>query len=468
MIVFMTMWCPAISGRPGPAYLALAEAIAEAVAARQLIAGDRLPPQRDLAYRLGLSLSTVTRGYSEAARRGLLEGTVGRGTYVRQPGPKVAAAWGATLTRPSDGPIDFANNLPFAGSAATALARCLAGLASDSGLGAFLDHTPEAAMRRHAEVGAHWIGLLGLGIRGRSISLVNGAQQGLFVSLLALTRPGDAILVEELTYPPVLAIARQLGLTPIPVAMDREGLLPDALDTAAISTGARLLYVMPTLQTPTAATMGESRRRAVAEVALRRGLTIIEDDVFAFLPRFRPPPLATFAPENTLFLTSTSKSLAPGLRVGFVHAPSRLESALRSAIALSSWMPPPFMAEIAARWIEDGTAEKLNSEQRTEAEFRQKLSRRILDGYDIRADPSGFHVWLCLPKGIRAGTFEAAGGQQGVLLRASSIFAVDAKAAPEAVRLCLSHEPDRERVALGLARIAALLQSTADSSAFVV
>ena len=108
----MTIWQPSLQDRSGPAYLALADAIAEAVAAQRLLPGDRLPAQRDLAYRLGLSLSTVTRGYSEAVRRGLLEGTVGRGTFVRRPGSKHREAWSATLARPADGPIDFASNLP--------------------------------------------------------------------------------------------------------------------------------------------------------------------------------------------------------------------------------------------------------------------------------------------------------------------------------------------------------------------
>ena len=465
----MTIWLPALRGRHGPAYRALADAIGDAVTEGQLAVGDRLPPQRDLAYRLSLSLSTVTRAYAEATRRGLVEGTVGRGTYVRRPGAQPSPAWHPTLARPVEGPIDFASNLPFIGGAAAALARTLAALSVEGDLASCLDHAPEAAMRRHAEAGARWIGeQLGLGADGRSVCLVNGAQQGLFVSMLALTRPGDAILVEELTYPPVLAIARHLGLSPIPVAMDHEGLCAEALDALSASTGARLLYTMPTLHTPTAATMTEARRRAVAAIVIRRALTVIEDDVFGFLPRLRPPPLAAFAPDNTLFVTSTSKSLAPGLRVGYVHAPARLEGTLLSAIALSSWMPPPLMAEIATRWIEDGTAHRLNEEKRVEAEFRQALAGRTFDGLAMRSDPCGSHIWLALPRALHAEAFETAARDEGVLVRRAVTFAVDPKTAPAAIRICLSHEPSRDRAMLGLARIAALLEDRSDASAFVV
>lgn len=464
----MTKWNPTLDDRSQPAYLALADAIAEGVRSGSLAPEDRLPPQRDLAFALGLSLSTVTRAYGEATRRGLVEATVGRGTYVRRPGAGATLPWHPTLARPVDGPIDFASNLPLAGHAAPLLASSLAALAAEDHLETFLDHAPDAAMRRHAEAGARWIAGLGLAAEGRSVSVVNGAQQGLFASFLALTRPGDAVLVEELTYPPVMAIARHLALSLVPVTMDDQGLVPEALDMRAATTGAHIVHTMPTLQTPTAATMDTERRRAIADICHRRGLTIIEDDVFAFLPKERPPPLASFAPESALFITSTSKSMAPGLRVGFVHAPSRLEPALRSAIAVSSWMPPPLMAEIAARWIADGTAELLNSQQRAEAEWRQALARQVLAGSDMRSDPNGFHIWLRLPETTRAETFESAARDAGVLLRGSATFAVDAKAAPNAVRLCLSHEPERGRVREGLERLASLPASASDSSAFVV
>lgn len=464
----MTIWLPSLHGRSGPAYLALADAIAEAVAGQRLVPGDRLPAQRDLAYRLGLSLSTVTRGYSEAVRRGLLEGTVGRGTHVRRPGSNHGDAWSATLARPADGPVDFASNLPFPGGAAAALARTLAELSAGRELGAFLSHAPDAASKRHADAGTRWIATLGGDHKGRSVIVTNGAQQGLFAALLALTRPGDAILAEELTYPPVLAIARHLGLTVLPVAMDGEGMRPDSLEAQARLTGARLVHTMPTLQTPTAATMSGERREDVARIVVRHGLTVVEDDVFGFLPRHRPAPLAAYAPDRTVLVTSTSKSLAPGLRIGFLQAPDTIAADLRSAVALSSWMPPPLMAEIVARWIDDGTADRLNGDQRAEADHRQGMARRLLDGYAMRSDRSGFHVWLTLPEGWSSDSFEAAARRDGVLLRGGGIFAVERRTAPEAVRLCLSHEVDRDRVLLGLERVAALLRRRPDAGAFVV
>lgn len=468
----MTSWIPDLSGAPGPAYLALADMIAAGVATGRLSPGDRLPTQREMAYRLGLSLNTVTRAYSEAVRRGVLEGTVGRGTFVRRPTAArslAAEIADATLIRPAGGPVDFARNLPFRGAAAAAaLSRTLADLSRSPGLGAFLDHQPDTDSDRHAEVGAEWIGTLGLGPAGRCVVLTNGAQQGLFVALLALTRPGDAILVEELAFPPLLSMARHLGLQVLPVALDDDGIRPEALDELCRTTAARVLCCAPTLHTPTGLVMSVGRRQAIAGLAERHGLTVVEDDVFGFLPRTRPAPLAAHAPDRSILVTSVSKSFAAGLRVGYLHAPIRLQGALRSAVALSSWMPPPLMAEIATRWIEDGTGERLTEAQRTETEHRQALARDVLARFGPQGEPSGFHLWLPLPERWRADDFEAAARRSGVELRSGTSFTVDNRARPPAVRLCLSHELDRDRVRHGLMRVAELLVGGHDEDAFVV
>ncbi|MBK1625484.1 PLP-dependent aminotransferase family protein [Afifella marina] len=467
----MAMWIPDFSRFSGPAYAALAEAIGTAISEGDLSAGERLPPQRDLAWRLGLSLSTVTRGYGEAVRRGFLEGSVGRGTYVRDAKAVTAAAsgaWNTGLARPAGDAIDFANNLPPLGGAERQLAETLRAISGEPGLAAFLDHWPGRTAERHAEAAGAWIETLGLSRQGRAIVLTNGSQQGLFVALLALARPGDAILAEALSYAPVLAAAERLGLKVFPVAMDEEGLLPQSLEEQCKATAARLLYTMPTLHTPTTATMSEARRRAVAEVAERHGIDILEDDVFGFLPRSRPAPLGTYLPEQTIYVASTSKSLAPGLRVGYLSAPVRHEKALRAGVALSSWMPPPLMAEIATRWIEDGTAERLNEEKRQIAEGRQALARETLKGSRVVADPAGFHIWLHLPEGWRPDAFEAAAQREGVALRSARSFCVDPAVVPSAVRLCLSHEASQARVEDGLLRLKRLLDEKPGEAAFIV
>jgi len=464
----MTMWRPILNGRKGPAYLALADAIAEGVSTGVLRPRDRLPTQRSVAYELRLSLNTVSRAYAEATRRGFLEGEVGRGTFVRVAGWQPVEAQPVRMARPLSGPIDFSLNLPFVGNAEAALAQTLESLSQSPVLSSYLHHDRSDDPRRHMEAGARWMGRLKLPDTGRSVMLCNGAQHGLLVALLALLRPGDVLLVEALTYAPVKSMARHLGLSLCPVAMDDDGLKPDALDDACASTRAKVLYCLPTLHTPTAITMSEARRREIAHVVEKRGLTVIEDDVFGFLPTQRPEPLACFVPDRAIFLTSVSKSIAPGLRVGYLQFPDRLRGSLQAATTMSTWMSPPLMSEIVSRWIIDGTADRLNAEQRNEALARHDLARQVLGPRLAGGDRSGFHVWLPLPDRWDLDAFCADSRRRGVEVQPASVFAVGDGAAPNAIRLCLSHETGRDRVRQGLAIIADLFDGAPEDAALIV
>jgi DNA-binding transcriptional MocR family regulator len=464
----MTIWHPNLDGKSGPKYKLIAQAIGESIADGSLAERDRLPAQRDLAYQLGLSLNTVSRAYAEAIRRGFLHGEIGRGTFVRTSGPLPAEVSQARMTRPWDGPIDFRLNLPAAGEGAAVLAETLGSLSKSAGLSSYLDFQADGDQERHTEAAAAWIGQLGLEASSDDIVLTNGAQNGLMAAMLAVMRPGDVLLTESTTYAPIKAMARHLGLKLFPLAMDGEGLLPEALEAACGTTAAKTLFCLPTLHTPTTVTMTLERRRNIAEIARKHELVIIEDDVFGFLPPDRPPPLASFAPECTVFVTSVSKCLAPGLRIGYLHAPSRFHRSLRTAVNLSCWMPAPLMAEIASIWIEEGTAQRLNDYQRSEAQLRQRMAQRILGAHRPRADPFGFHLWLPLPAHWRADAFRVAAERQGVKVLAGETFAVEQTTAPQAIRLCLSHEATRERVTRGLKIIAALLNETSDPGVLVV
>ncbi len=447
-----------IAGRPGPRFLAIADWIAEGVAAGTLDDGARLPPQRDLAHALGLSLSTVTRAYAEAERRGHVHGEVGRGTFVNTTGRARFEDVSALLrTRPDAGMFDFTMNLPPAGEGAVHLGEALARLSGEANLGRLLDDRSSAAAGAWAAAGAAWIGRLGLAAEGGEVVLTVGAQQGVLAGLMAVTRPGDPVLTESLTYPPLKQMARHLGLKPQPVDMDGHGLLPDALDAACRKTGAKALYCMPTLHSPTTATMLLERRHEITEVARRHGLTIIEDDVFGFLPEDRPPPLAALAPERSIFVTSISKSVGPWLRIGYARVPDGSREAFRAAVEMSCWKPPPLMAEIARRWIEDGTADRLSAWQRDEAKARQGITRRVLRRFPYQSDPCGYHAWLPLPEPWRADDFRVAAERRGVKVLTGDIFAPGRAPAPHALRLALGREASRGRMTAGLEILADLL-----------
>lgn len=455
----MAMWTPRLAGRRGPKYLQIVEAMAEDIETGRLAAGARLPPHRELAYALGLSANTTSRAYAIGVDRALLRGEVGRGTFVRTPGGGPEAHAQIAPNRPEAGPIDLSRNLPTPGLAEPFVAQALADISTAGRLGALLDFHETGDRAAHLAAAVKWLARCGVEAAPDEILITNGAQHGLFCVLSALLRPGDLLLAEALAYPPAQETAERIGARVEAAPLDADGLSPEALDRICAASAPRALYLTPTLQSPTTATLSADRRRAIVEIAERRGLLLIEDDVFGLLKADRPEPIAALAPERTIYLTSVSKCVASGLRVGFVRPPRALAPAIRRAIGLTAWMTPPLNAEIAARLIEDGAADQLIDAHRAAAARRQALAARILSGADLARDPAALHVWLRLPSDWKADVFRMEAARRGALVTEARSFAVRPADAPEAIRLCLSHEPSEERLAAGLRIVAALLNA---------
>jgi DNA-binding transcriptional MocR family regulator len=437
------------SGRP--LYLALADVLSAAIADGHLAPGERLPTHRALAEELGVNTGTVTRAYLEAEQRGLVQGEVGRGTFVRAGSPPASRFdFGATI-RP--GVVDLAYNLPPVAplEEQQILADGLAALANGPNVLRFMHYQPAHVLTEYRETGRRWLARCRVTAPAEEIVLTAGSQHALFATLAALASPGDEVLTEALTYPGLRAVADLLHLRLRSVALDREGLRPDALD-AACTGGARILYLVPTLQNPTTAIMSRRRRLAVAEVARRRQLAIVEDDIHALLlpDAERPLPLAALVPEQGYYIANTAKLLAPALRVSFLRAPRAAVERIGAAVHASVWMSPPLGAELLGRWLETGAADRLLELRRREAVARQTIAAQALKGCRYRAHPAGYHLWLELPPPWRAETFAARALERGVAVTAADAFAVGNAAAPRAVRLCLGGAPDRERLTSAL------------------
>jgi DNA-binding transcriptional MocR family regulator len=291
------------------------------------------------------------------------------------------------------------------------------------------------------------------------VLVTGGAQHGMAVALLSTGAAGDTLLVESLTYPGAKALAQLLDRRLEPVAIDAHGLVPEALDEACAKTGARVLYCMPSMHNPTGTLLSEERRRAVARIARARDLAIVEDDSYGFLCDPAPASIQSFAPERTYFVATLSKCLGPGLRVGFLVAPTEaaFERLVSSASAMT-WMAAPLMGELARLWIEDGTYEHVVAEMRAEARARQALARRMLPAR-TPSDPGSTHLWLELPPPWSAAELTARARERGVALSPSRPFVAGDAPEPRAVRLCLATPPARAQVEAGLGVLRELLDA---------
>ena len=465
-IVIMTSWLPDLAAQPGPRYRAIAEALAEDVRSGALPPGARLPTHRDLAWRLKVTIGTVSRAYAEAERRGLIAGEVGRGTYVR------AAAAAPALRFDSepqgDDVVDLGVHRPRAASEATLLAEALASLAADPELAQLMEYQPHAGRAAERAAGAAWIVRSGgLATTQEQVVVTASGQHAIAAILAAIAEPGDGLAVEALTYPGIRAAASLLHLKLVPLALDEHGVLPDALAAACHAGRVRALYTLPTLHNPTTATMPPERRRALAEVAWRHDVMLIEDDVYGFLLERPLPPLAALAPDHAFYITATSKSLVPGLRVGYAHCPPALVDGVAAAVRAMTYTAPPLMARIASRWIEDGTADRLVREKRAEIARRQQVVQRLFAQQSYRMAPGAAHLWLTLPEPWQGEAFAAAARQRGVAIAPAAAFAVG-RQTPRAARICIGTPPSLAALERGLTRLAELLAAAPEAYLSVV
>lgn len=454
----MTMWLPNLDSRKGPVYRAIADAIDEDVQSGILRAGSRLPPHRDLADHLGVTVTTITRAYTEAARRGLTNGHVGRGTFIRGQEPYDEAGG-------DNGVLDLSINVlmpdkEVANLAAHLFQRRVLPWTQ------LLGYAPKRGHQRHRQAMAAWLKQLGMPADPEYIVLTAGAQHGLTTTLASVLEPGDTLLTEELTYSGVRRVAQLMHLKVRGVAMDAEGLRPDALETAARSTRARVLYCMPRMQNPTSAVMSERRRRQVAALADKYRLIIVEDDTYGFLSPERTP-LAPLIPQRTIFVTSLSKSLFPGLRLGCVVAPAAFLDKIAGAVWTTMISTSPIGADLLSGWIEDGTAARIADWKRHEGAARQIMAKRLLAGERYQTHPLSHHIWLSLPPRWSSDGFVAQARSRGVVLNASSEFAVGDQH-PKAVRLCLGTPRTRAGLEQALTRVAECLNDRAPAARAVV
>ncbi len=397
----------------------------------------------------------MTRAYAEAERRGLISGEVGRGTFVRPAG--TAGTIAAMTEPPTPDFVDLSVNRPQTSGEAALLAKGLREIAGSDDLEALLQYQPHAGRPADRAAGARWIARGGVVTDPDHVLVTQSGQNAVASVLSALTQPGDTIACESLTYPGVRSAASLLNLRLAPVAMDEEGMIPDSFAALCRSGSVKALYALPTLHNPTATVLSLERRQAVVEIARAHGVALIEDDVYGFLLDDAPPPFARLLPELSFYITSTSKSLAPGIRIGYVHAPSSALERVAAALRATIYMATPLMAALATRWIVDGTAERLVAAKRAETAERQALAREILGDARLTGNPAAPHLLLWMPEGWRADTFESAARRQGVGVTPATAFWLGRSAPPNAVRLCLGTPPKRADLIRALQCIAALL-----------
>ena len=423
---------------PRARYKSLVDTFAEAIRSGQLLPGTRLPTHRQLAAEHGLALVTASRVYSELEAMGLVSGETGRGTFVRE--IALPPGQGSGQMTVAAGLLDLNFNYPSLPGQAELLRTALRQLALSGDLEALLRYQPHAGrVHERAAVARHLLNR-GLTVPAEQVLVVSGAQHGLAVSMMTLLKPGDVVAVDALTYSGFKVLAETLHLELVAIPVTPSGPDLDHLHSLCRQRPVRAVYSMPTLHNPLGWVMSLALRERLVAIARQHNLMIIEDGAYAFLAEEAPPPLATLAPERTVYIGGLSKSVATGLRVGFIAAPMAWVSGLERTIMATTWNVPGVMSAIAVGWLEDGTVAQLEAQKRADAQARQALAAQVLRGVKTISHPSSYFLWLPLAEDARADQVAMTLQRAGISVSTAEPFAVSAQV-PHALRLALGSVP---------------------------
>ena len=459
----MTVSAAELASRPGPRYQALADCLAGAIEDARLKPGERLPAQRDLAYDLDVTVGTVGRAYAVLLKRGLVKGEVGRGTFVLDPDrgttipePQHLSIWGAP--RPAH---DLAVNRPVPVPAQAEVFRILGEIAAQgSTLVGLLTYPPYAGLEPHRTALASWLRTFAGPVEGDCVLPAQGTQNGMAMALAAVTRPGDTILMEALTYASNHGLAGRLGLEIQPIAMDEEGATPESLDALARQHRPTAVVLSPDLQNPTLATASLERREALIATIRRHSIVLIEDAVYTPVAATGLPSLRALAPDDTLLVTSISKFLAPGLRLGCVAAPAARMPQLVAAQAHLAVGVSPLIVETVARLIAAGVLEEALAQQRAALHSRRQVALEVLAGLGITSRINALHVLLELPAGADTATTLLHLANAAIQTTPLDVFAVGRTTTPPTLRLSLGAIKDEAGLAACLRMVRQIVHGT--------
>lgn len=461
-----TIWPSSLGDTSGPKYAAVAATIRRAVAAGDLGRGAKLPPVRELAYRLQITPGTVARAYSLLTDEGLLEATVGRGTFVaaeqkpQLPQGETGLIEVDAVPHGSNGvtyPISFLSPaLPEVGQAAL-IRRLLGEVAANPPSGVM--HYPSGAASGKARTAAlDWLAQTPLGALDESdIVLAHGAQNASMLILQTVLRGRTPlVLIEELAYPGFRRAPEMLRADVAPVAMDRHGIIPEALDAAAAAGDTQVLCTCPEVHNPTVIFTPAERREELVEVARARNLQILEDDTYRIGPA-QAPFYRTLAPERTWYVSSISKSLTPALRIGFAIAPHGQGAALRRSAEHSFFGLSAPIVDLAARLLTDPETARIAEKVRAATGALIRSAVNHLGAYDVAWREDVPFLWLHLPAVWRSSAFCLAAEAEGIRVRPADHFAPRDGKPPHAVRIAINGQIDREHFDAAMKRLADLL-----------
>lgn len=453
-----TIWTPKLNSYSGAKYLRLAQAAADAINQRELLANTKLPPQRRLADALGVTVGTVTRAYAVLEQRGYVYAKVGAGTFVR-----------AEESEFKNKQINFATCQPPLTNQISVLSDAMSQLAkSPQRLTQLMAYHGEP-LKEHQLIFSQWLHKRGITQQPEQIVFTHGAQQGIFAVLNGLMQAGDTLLCEGNCYPGIHTAAVQLGINIEPITLSDEGLDLSELEQKIIAHQPKVLYITPNNQNPTCIQYNLSQRQAILALTKKYNLVILEDDVNYCLSSEWHSPIWSIEqgseqnkdPGHVIYLSSLSKVFCGGLRQGFLLVPNLYALKIKQAIHSQCWMISPLNTELACRVIQN--PEFMGQRKQVIAQ-RQQLCIEMGQRLGLKQRWRGLNGWLQLALPLKAHHVVTALAQKNILVRNGDDF----NNHQNFIRLSIGDAADEQIFVQQLAIIEACIKSLSQTAYSVV
>ncbi len=447
-------WKPDLSQTTGPKYIALAKLLEEDVASGKLKAGTKLPPQRELADFLDVNLSTISRAFKLCEQKGLICASVGNGTFVSA---DVQEEKMLLLNEGNEEIVEMGAIVP-ASIFNIPVKEHLSMLLSEKNYLSMFSYGMPEGTKGEKSAGVKWLSMSGFITDEEHILQAAGGQNGLLAALGAFFKRGDRVGTDPLTYPGVKTAAEFLGIHLIPIQSQNGEMTEEGIRYAIQNENIKGIYVIPDFQNPTAHIMSIETRKMIAEVAKETGLIVIEDSINNMLANTPSLPMASFAPEHVILVTSLSKTISPGLRVAYLHVPSKYHQNIVKALYSMNIAISPLMSSLAKELIMSGEALEIVKRRRKDNLVRNSIVNRVLKGYVADEETTSPLRWIKLPEYFTGKSFEICAKEAGVQVYGAERFAVGNKLVEKAIRIAITTPATHEQLEEGLNRIRSLLQ----------
>lgn len=473
---------------PVPLFRQISDGIRAGILAGEWPEGMRLPPERLLARALGVNRSTILAAYRQLKDDGLVSAHVGRGTEVLPVDthggvasaeeslpwegmhqPRYAAAADPIIRDLLDARRPDTISLALGVPAAEFLpmeemrdvqSRVLAEIGAEAML-----HSPTEGLPALREALCGYLAPRGIRCSPGELLVTSGSQQALDLVARVFLSPEDTVLVEEPTYLGALQVFRRAGVRLLGVPVDAEGMRVDVLESMLTRMRPRLIYTLPTFQNPSGVVMSLSRRRRLLDLAWRYHVPILEEDSYSDL-RYDGEALPSLRILDTrghvLYLSTFSKVLFPGLRVGWLAGPPQAVRQLavaRQSVDLHTATPNQWVME---RFLREGHLQR--HLERVRPEYRKRrdamlAALRPLADLGLRwVEPEGgYYVWCRLPDTVSLPRLAAEAAREGVSFLPGTVFSTDGSS-DRHLRLNFTSSPP-ERLSEGIRRLGRALEA---------